>query len=213
LNTDRGAYLTGQEVIITAKTKKLPQVSGNVTNLTILIEVQNPLEEVVFTFQESFNLTGNPPHTTTSSYTLPPDALTGNYVVKATLTKDLVLIDTKEKTFEVTAPPAAPLLSKATRQFRNSLEQNYPNPFNPETWIPYALEKGADVTITIYDVKGRVVKVLSLGHKPAGFYTSRDKAAYWDGKNEVGERVASGIYFYTIQASSFKATRRMVVVR
>ena len=94
-----------------------------------------------------------------------------------------------------------------------ALSQNYPNPFNPETWIPYALEKEADVTITIYNVAGRFVRALNLGHQPAGFYTSRVKAAYWNGRNEVGERVSTGIYFYTIKAGEFISTRKMVVVR
>ena len=74
---------------------------------------------------------------------------------------------------------------------------NYPNPFNPETWIPYHLAKGADVTLTIYAIDGQVVRRLVLGHQPAGMYQTRSRAAYWDGRNAVGESVASGVYFYT----------------
>ena len=95
-----------------------------------------------------------------------------------------------------------------------ALLQNYPNSFNPDTWIPYELAEDTNVAIRIYDVTGRLVRTLDLGHKPAGFYTSKDKSAYWDGRNEAGEQISSGIYFYTIQAgSSFAATKKMVVAR
>ena len=77
---------------------------------------------------------------------------------------------------------------------------NYPNPFNPETWIPYELSEPADVALTIYAIDGQLVRTLALGHQPAGVYQSRSRAVYWDGRNEVGEPVASGIYFYTITA-------------
>ena len=77
---------------------------------------------------------------------------------------------------------------------------NYPNPFNPETWIPYQLASAADVKLTIYDMKGELVRRLDLGYQPAGYYTDRAKAAYWDGRNESGESVASGIYFYQLRA-------------
>ena len=93
------------------------------------------------------------------------------------------------------------------------LLQNYPNPFNPETWIPYQLSEAADVSITIYDVTGNVVRSLNLGHQPAGYYRSRSQAAYWDGKNNLNEKVASGIYFYQIQAGQFSATRRMLILK
>ena len=93
------------------------------------------------------------------------------------------------------------------------IEQNYPNPFNPETWIPYRLALDADVKITIYDTKGAVVRQLDLGHQPAGYYTNRSKAAYWDGRNAKGESVASGIYFYQLRARDYSAMRRMVIVK
>ena len=94
-----------------------------------------------------------------------------------------------------------------------ALLRNYPNPFNPETWIPYHLAAAADVHITIYDIKGAVVRQLDLGHQQAGYYADRSKAAYWDGRNESGELVASGIYFYTLKAADFSATKRMVIVK
>jgi Leucine-rich repeat (LRR) protein len=94
---------------------------------------------------------------------------------------------------------------------KTSLLANYPNPFNPETWIPYQLSKDAEVTLTIYAIDGRVVRRLSLGHQPAGLYKNRSHAAYWDGRNALGEPVASGVYFYTFTAGDFSATRKMLI--
>ena len=88
---------------------------------------------------------------------------------------------------------------------------NYPNPFNPETWIPYQLATAADVSISIYAVDGTVVRTLSLGHQSIGMYHQRSRAAYWDGKNNLGEPVASGVYFYTLTADNFTATRKMLI--
>ena len=93
------------------------------------------------------------------------------------------------------------------------LAQNFPNPFNPETWIPYQLSEATEVSIHIYDVSGRLVRMLHLGWQPVGSYMTPSSAAYWDGRNAVGERVASGIYFYTLQTSNFAATRRMVILK
>ena len=90
---------------------------------------------------------------------------------------------------------------------------NYPNPFNPETWIPYRLAEDANVTLTIYDSSGQVVRTLDVGHRIASAYESRSKAIHWDGRNNVGERVASGIYFYTLTAEDFSITRRMVILK
>ena len=88
---------------------------------------------------------------------------------------------------------------------------NYPNPFNPETWIPYQLSASADVSVSIYAIDGCLVRRLELGHRSAGIYRSRSRAAYWDGRNEFGERVASGLYFYTLTAGDFTATRKMLI--
>ena len=93
----------------------------------------------------------------------------------------------------------------------NALLANFPNPFNPETWIPYQLAKPTEVTITIYAVNGQAVRTLALGHQPAGIYQNRSRAAHWDGKNEFGESVASGVYFYTLTAGNFSATRKMLI--
>ena len=106
-----------------------------------------------------------------------------------------------------TAPEVLTVLPKAT-----GLLPNYPNPFNPETWIPYQLVEPAEVTLHIYAVNGALVRTLVLGHQPAGVYRIRSRAAYWDGLNEQGERVASGIYFYVLSAApDFTATRKMVI--
>ena len=90
---------------------------------------------------------------------------------------------------------------------------NYPNPFNPETWIPYQLAEAGEVRIGIYDLKGSLVRELDLGHQSAGMYQSRGRAAYWDSTNDIGEKVASGVYFYTFTAADFSATRKMIILK
>ena len=90
---------------------------------------------------------------------------------------------------------------------------NYPNPFNPETWIPYRLAQDAFVTLTIYDVNGRIIRTLDVGHQIAAVYESRSKAIHWDGKNRLGEPVTSGIYFYALTAGDYSATRKMVILK
>ncbi len=94
-----------------------------------------------------------------------------------------------------------------------ALLRNYPNPFNPETWIPYQLAEPAEVTLTIYDGNGQSIRRLAVGHQAAGMYQSRSRAAYWDGRNQLGEPVASGLYFYTLTAGEFTATRRMLILK
>ena len=105
---------------------------------------------------------------------------------------------------------------------QSALLQNYPNPFNPETWLPYQLARDADVTISIYNIKGQLIRALNLGSKNAGVYTTKDRAAYWDGRDNSGQSVASGAYFYTLDvrevipgigAGEFKSTRKMVIVK
>ena len=104
------------------------------------------------------------------------------------------------------------LLASLTPE-RTALLTNYPNPFNPETWIPYQLSESAEVTLRIYAVSGVLVRTLNLGHQLAGLYHQRSRAAYWNGKNELGEPVASGIYFYTLTADDFTATRKMLIMK
>lgn len=90
---------------------------------------------------------------------------------------------------------------------------NYPNPFNPETWIPYRLAQDAFVTLTIYDGAGWVVRAIDLGHQTAAFYENRSQAIYWDSRNQVGEQVASGVYFYHLSAGDYSATRKMLILK
>ena len=104
---------------------------------------------------------------------------------------------------------AAP--TKLTLQTR--LLPNYPNPFNPETWIPYQLSEPSDVSITIYNTKGHIIRKLELGHQEAGRYITQEQAAYWDGTNRFGEKVSSGLYYYTITAGKFSATRKMLILK
>ena len=93
------------------------------------------------------------------------------------------------------------------------LLQNYPNPFNPETWIPFQLAQDATVTIKIYDVTGKQIRMIQLGHLPAGNYVESSRAIYWDGKTNTGEQVSSGTYFYQLKAGDYTETRKMVILK
>jgi hypothetical protein len=104
-----------------------------------------------------------------------------------------------------------PLNTKYFIPEKSVLLQNYPNPFNPETWIPYQLKEDNNVVIRIYSSSGSLVRTLNLGYKSAGFYEGKERAVYWNGKNEFGESVSSGVYFYNIQAGNFTATKKMIV--
>ena len=99
------------------------------------------------------------------------------------------------------------------RPDKTVLLSNYPNPFNPETWIPYHLAKSANVEITIYDTYGTVVRRLELGYQSSGYYTNRGQSAHWDGLNDFGERVASGVYFYQLQGDIVSPMRKMVILK
>ena len=105
------------------------------------------------------------------------------------------------------------LLATGTRPEKTQLLANYPNPFNPETWIPYELATDTNVRITIYNTQGVVIRTLELGHQSAGYYTGRDSAAYWDGRNTFGEQVASGIYFYHFETNDMSSMRKMVILK
>ena len=93
------------------------------------------------------------------------------------------------------------------------LLSNYPNPCNPDTWIPYQLSEGSTVTVKIYDVTGSIVRTIQVGHKPAGYYLTRERAIYWDGRNQNREPVSSGVYFYTFNTDTYTQTRRMVILK
>ena len=111
----------------------------------------------------------------------------------------------------IAAVASAPQSAEDTVPVSTVLLANYPNPSNPETWIPYQLAKPSDVSLTIYNVRGVVVRKLTLGHQQAGIYHSRSRAAYWDGKNVFGESVASGVYFYVFKAGKYTALRKMLI--
>jgi len=96
---------------------------------------------------------------------------------------------------------------------RFTLHQNYPNPFNPETWLPYNLAADANVTITIYNAQGHPIRTLSVGAQPAGSYLTKDKAVYWGGRNDTGELVSAGLYFYHLRAGDFQATKKMIILK
>ena len=96
---------------------------------------------------------------------------------------------------------------------RTALLQNYPNPFNPETWLPYRLATDSAVTFRIYNAQGQLMRELDLGVQEAADYLTRDAAAHWDGRNRFGETVSSGVYFYTIEAGAYEATRRMLILK
>ena len=105
------------------------------------------------------------------------------------------------------------MLSACGSKKMSVLYHNYPNPFNSETWIPYDLAADANVTITIFNVEGRPVRKLELGDQSAGSYQSKDEAAYWDGRNNDGEKVSEGVYFYHLNANDFQATKKMLVLK
>ncbi|MYI93316.1 T9SS type A sorting domain-containing protein [Candidatus Poribacteria bacterium] len=119
----------------------------------------------------------------------------------AIITVTVNVIDVAESPASQQSPPKTELLA------------NYPNPFNPETWIPYQLSESAKVTVTIYSVKGEMVRQFALGHQAAGDYRSRARALHWDGKNQFGEKVSTGVYFYRFTAGDFSATRRMLIIK
>ena len=99
------------------------------------------------------------------------------------------------------------------RPNKTQLLANYPNPFNPETWIPYTLATDTEVKVTIYNTQGVVIRMIELGHQSAGYYTGRDRAAYWNGRNSHGELVASGIYFYQLETDNMSSIRKMVILK
>ena len=124
----------------------------------------------------------------------------------------LLASDNQSATAQFTLAYLQSLLEVVTPE-KTRLLANYPNPFNPETWIPYQLARSSEVQITIYNFAGNLVRTLSLGHQAEGFYTDRSRAAYWDGRNAIGEHVASGVYFYTLTTDHISATRKMLILK
>jgi hypothetical protein len=169
----------------------------------------------------SFKLTGPATYEGNGKYFEINDAIPGEYTIeyKEAIGYQKPLPETKIVAnggsiafiggYAVSETPASPVFVN----FQNALIQNYPNPCNPGTWIPFTLAEGGDVSIAIYDTNGRVVRKLELGYKNPGTYLNTEKSAYWDGCNEYGEKIASGIYFYHIRSGKFSATRRMLISR
>ena len=144
--------------------------------------------------------------------TLPLDSEVTLQVIDAigNITRQTFTVAVEEDDMGVPASPVRQFAAMAAPS-ETTLLPNYPNPFNPETWIPYQLSSPTDVTVYIYAINGNLVRHLPLGHRAAGVYHGRSRAAYWDGKNELGEPVASGVYFYTLTAGDFTATRKMLI--
>ena len=132
----------------------------------------------------------------------------GKYIAVVDGGLDDIVAKIWRNTGGLAAPSANPEPEKSPEV--TTLLPNFPNPFNPETWIPYQLAKPAEVTVSIHGADGKLVRTLELGQLPAGVYQDKDRAAYWDGKNEQGESVASGVYFYTLKAGDFSATKKDV---
>ena len=138
----------------------------------------------------------------------------GDIIVVRRALRELEAVPEKSHNVKITIQFLHAWLENANRSVSETrLLPNYPNPFNPETWIPYQLAKAADVSVTIYDVSGHLVRTISVGFKPVGYYLTRERAAYWDGRNEIGESVSSGVYFIQFLSGDFAATRRIVVVK
>ena len=138
----------------------------------------------------------------------------GDVIVVRRALNELEAVPEKSQSVEITIQFLHAWLASANQNVRETrLLPNYPNPFNPETWIPYQLADAADVSMRIYDVGGRLVRTIPIGFKPVGYYLTRERAAYWDGRNEASESVSSGVYFLQFVAGDFAATRRVVIVK
>ena len=144
----------------------------------------------------------------------PTTSDTEEIIVVQRALRELEAIPEKSPNVRVTIQFLRLYLENANRNVAaTKLLPNYPNPFNPETWIPYQLAEAADVKVKIYDVSGHLVRTLSVGFKPVGYYLTREQAVYWDGRNDIGESVSSGTYFLQFAAGDFSATHQVVIVK
>ena len=159
-------------------------------------------------------IAGAPAHFRTSQHALLSDVAYRNVAAAFEAVKHHATDDAHLEKWMPTLKELLQLLSEMREiPDTTALLPNYPNPFNPETWIPYRLSKGTDVILTIHNMRGVAVRELTLGHQLAGAYESRTRAAYWDGRNQSGEPVASGLYFYTLTAGDFTATRKLLIIK
>ena len=139
---------------------------------------------------------------------------TENVIIVRRALNELEAIPEKSQNVEITIQFLHAWLANANQDVRETrLLPNYPNPFNPETWIPYQLADAADVSMQIYDVGGRLVRTITIGFKPVGYYLTQERAAYWDGRNKTGEPVSSGVYFLRFLAGDFTTTQRVIIVK
>ena len=145
---------------------------------------------------------------TTAAVTVTIDSLSGLTGIIVSI-DGLTLVGPSEALEVIPGTGGAPLGLRVPD--KSAFLPNYPNPFNPETWLPYRLSEPGEVTLTIYNMRGVVVRELVLGYQPAGYYQTRARAAYWDGRNTFGEKVATGVYFCTFKACDFIATRKMLI--
>ena len=141
------------------------------------------------------------------------DVITGLDVPVDIALSSLTQVNSAAPAWTLLASPETAYPLPTDRPEASTLLPNYPNPFNPETWIPYQLAEPAEVSISIYSANGKLIRTLALGYQPIGIYESRSRAAYWDGRNALGEPVASGVYFYTLTAGKFTATRKMLIMK
>ena len=144
----------------------------------------------------------------------PTTSDTEEIIVVQRALRELEAVSEKTPNVKITIQFLRLYLENANRNVTaTKLLPNYPNPFNPETWIPYQLAEAADVSVKIYDVSGRLVRTISVGFTPIGYYLTRERAVYWDGQNETGEAVSGGVYFLQFVAGDFTTTQRMVIVK
>ena len=144
-----------------------------------------------------------------SSAASPKEIIAGHRALRA-----LEAIPEKSRNVEITIQFLRLWLENANLSVSETkLLPNYPNPFNPETWIPYQLAEASDVSVKIYDIGGRLVRRVSVGFKPVGYYLTRERAVYWDGRNDIGESVSSGVYFLQFVAGDYTTTQQVVIVK
>jgi len=183
------------------KVIEISPVKSNFGHSLVYNESEGQLK---FSFASSKSIKGNVPIAKLTFQVLPEAHLKTDsaliVISQAQFNEGLVTISKQHSTIKILPDKFA-------------LFQNYPNPFNPETWLPYQLVKDSEVVIRIYNAKGQLVRTLRLGNQSIGSYVTKKRAAYWDGKNNSGERVSSGVYFYTLQAENFTATKRLVLLK
>ena len=139
---------------------------------------------------------------------LSPDGLT---LASASYENPILLWDMSPY---ITPSTPTAVQSSATRlPTQTALLANFPNPFNPDTYIPYQLHAPAQVRLSIYDVRGALVREIDVGYRAAGPYLTSTNAAYWDGRDHRGQHVASGVYLYRLQAGPVAQVRKMVLVK